>query len=262
MRLDATNKRVQQTVVPLQRSVERLDPACDIVERKRAGHEPARSADQLQTLAQWLIEARQDERRRLAQELHDRVGQNLTALDLNLNVIRGALPCEVSSQVGERLDECLRLVEHTVEIVSDVMAELHSVLPYEAGLLSTLRWHAEQFCRRTGVPVQVLGSEPATRVSAAEQSALLRIAQEALTNAAKHARGAQVTLALESSALYVRLIVADNGCGFDTSAISSCTAQQGWGLRIMRERAAVVGASFQVESRIGTGSRVIVDVRR
>ena len=151
---DAMSERVQRRVVPLRRSVEQLDPARDLVERRRAGHEIARSADQLQTLAQLLLEAREDERRRLAQELHDRVGQNLTALDLNLNVIRGALPGAVSSQVGERVGEGLRLVEHTVEIVSDVMAELRSVVPHDAGLLAALRWHAEQFCRRTGVPVR------------------------------------------------------------------------------------------------------------
>jgi len=125
-----------------------------VVERQRAGHELARYANRLQTLAQLLLEAREDEGRRLAQELHDRVGQNLTALDLNLNVIRGALPGAVSSQVGERVGEGLRLVEHTVEIVSDVMAELRSVVPHDAGLLAALRWHAEQFCRRTGVPVR------------------------------------------------------------------------------------------------------------
>ena len=255
-------ERAQRKVVPLQRSIEQLGRAGDRTERKRAEHEPVGSAERLQTLAQLLTEARQDERRRLAQELHDRVGQNLTALDLNLNVIRGALPREVPAQVGERLGECLRVVSHTVEIVSDVMAELRSVLPDDADLLATLRWHAEQFSRRTGVPVRVLGSEPAPRLSAAEQSALLRIAQEALTNAAKHARGAQVSLTLESSAKHVRMIVADNGGGFDAAAISSRTPHQGWGVRIMRERAAAVGATFRVESQRGKGSRVIVEVRR
>ena len=253
---------VQRGVVPLQRSIEQISPACDRDERKRAEHEPVGPEKRPQTLAQLLTRARQDERRRLAQELHDRVGQNLTALDLNLNVIRGALPDTVPSQVGERLSACMRLVEHTVEIVSDVMAELRSAMPADAGLLATLRWHAEQFSQRTGVPVRVLGSEPAPRASAAEQRALLRIAQEALTNAAKHARGAQVSLTLQSSNKHVRMIVADNGSGFDAAAISSFEPQQGWGVRIMRERAAAVGATFRVESQRGKGSRVIIELRR
>jgi signal transduction histidine kinase len=232
------------------------------MERKRAEREHARYADQLQTLKQLLVEARQDERRRLAQELHDRVGQNLTALDLNLNVIRGALPSNVPLLVNERLGECLRLIDHTVQIVSDVMAGLHSALPDDAGLLAALRWQAEQFCRRTGVPVQVIGQEPTAPPRAAVQYALLRIAQEALINAVKHARGSTVCLMLESSAERVRMIVADDGCGFDSSAISPCRAHSGWGLRIMRERADAVGASLEVESQPGTGTQVIVEVRR
>jgi signal transduction histidine kinase len=111
------------------------------------------------------------------------------------------------------------------------------------------------------VPVRVLGSEPAPRASAAEQRALLRIAQEALTNAAKHAPGAQVSLTLQSSDKHVRMIVADNGNGFDAVAISF-KPHQGWGVRIMRERAAAVGATFRVESQRGKGSRVIVELRR
>jgi signal transduction histidine kinase len=164
--------------------------------------------------------------------------------------------------VGERLAECLRLVEHTVEIVSDVMAELRSVGPHDAGLLAALRSHAEHFYGRTGVPVRMTGSEPAPRLSAAVHGALLRIAQEALTNAAKHSRCAKVSLTLTSSAERVRMIVADDGRGFDTAATSLCTAHRGFGLRVMRERAEAVGANFQVESRLGMGSRVTVEVRR
>ena len=259
MTTSAVRERVKRRVAPPHRSAQELHHACDRIPRKGAELEHTRYADRLRPLSQRLVEARQDERRRLAQELHDRVGQNLTALDLNLNFIRGALACDASSKVAERLGECLRLVEQTVEIVSDVMAELRSVVPDDAGLLAALRWLADQFCRRTGVPVRVIGSEPASPLSAMEQDALLRIAQEALTNAAKHARGAQVSLTLESSASYVRMIVADNGCGFDASA---STSRQGWGLHIMRERAAAVGATLRVESWVGVGSRVIVDLRR
>jgi signal transduction histidine kinase len=236
-----------------------VDHACDGMMRRGVPQLQTRHADQRRLLSQRLVEVREDERRRLAQELHDRVGQNLTALDLNLSVICGALPHNASSKVHERLSECLRLVGETVEIVSNVMAELRPVVPAHAGLLVAVRWHAEQFRRRTGVPVTVIGSEPAWRLSTVEQDALMRIAQEALTNAAKHARGAQVSLTLQSSAVYVRMIVADNGCGFDASLR---TLGEGCGLRIMRERAAAVGATLQVESRVGIGSQVIVDVRR
>jgi signal transduction histidine kinase len=252
VRPDATSEQLQAKSVPRPRLVQQRDDACDTIER--TGAERA--------LIRQLAHVREDERRRLAQELHDRVGQNLTALDLNLGFIRGALPREVSEQVSERLGECLRLVEHTVEIVSDVMDELRSVGPGASGLMAALRWHVRQFSRRTGVPVEVMGREPAPPLSGALQNALARIAQEALTNAAKHARGSRVSLLVESTAGGVRMIVADDGCGFDVPAISSRKAQRGWGLRIMRERAVAAGAKFEIESRLGIGTRVIVEVRR
>jgi signal transduction histidine kinase len=252
VRPDATSERLQRKSVPLPRLVQQLDDVCDTIEEP--GAEPA--------LIPQLAQVREEERRRLAQELHDRVGQNLTALDLNLNVIRDALPCEASAHVSERLGECLRLVEHTVEIISDLMSELRSVKPEASGLMAALRWHVQQFSRRTGVPVEVMGREPAPPLSGAVQNALARIAQEALTNAAKHARGSRVSLLVESTAKCVRMVVADDGCGFDARAISSRKAHRSWGLRIMRERAAAVGARFEVESRLGIGTRVIVEVRR
>ena len=133
LKRDSMSEQLQHKIPPPHRSVQQLDLACEAIERQRAEHELAPYAGRLQTLAHSLVEAREDERRRLAQELHDRIGQDLTALDLNLNVIRGALPCEVSSQVLERLGECLRLVEHTAEIVSDLIAELRSMVPNDVG---------------------------------------------------------------------------------------------------------------------------------
>jgi signal transduction histidine kinase len=233
-----------------------------MTERKHNERELVSCAEQLRALAQRLAEVREDERRRLAQELHDRVGQNLTALDLNLAVIRSALPPETFSRVGERLADCLGLVEHTAEIVSDMMTELRPVVVDDLALMAALRREGKQFSLRTGVPVQLRGQEPAPRLTSAVRNALFRIAQEALTNVAKYARGSQVDLTLDSSVEHVRMILADDGCGFDPSLISSCTGRRGWGLRIMRERAEAVGGRFQIQSLLGEGTRVTVEVRR
>jgi|KBSMisStaDraftv2_1062788.scaffolds.fasta_scaffold68054_2 signal transduction histidine kinase len=233
-----------------------------MIEHRGAERELALHVNQPRALSQVLREAREDERRHLARELHDRVGQNLTELDLNLNVIRNALPPDALTRVSERLGECLRLVEHTVDVASDVMTELRPAVLEDAGLLAALRWQAEQFSGLIGRAARVSGEEPVPPLSSLIQNALLRIAQEALTNVSKYAHGAQVSLTLESSAERVRLIVADEGCGFDSSRLSARAGRRGWGLRIMRERAEAVGARFQVESRPGRGTRVIVDLRR
>jgi signal transduction histidine kinase len=233
-----------------------------MIEHRGAERELALHVKQPRALWQVLREAREDERRHLAQELHDRVGQNLTALDLNLNIIRSALPPEALTRVSERLGECLRLVEHTEDVVSDVMTELRPVVLEDSGLMAALRWRGEQFSHLIGVPARVSGEEPVPRLSSVIQNALLRIVQEALTNVSKYAHGSQVALTLESSAERVRMIVADDGCGFDSSTVSTRAGRRGWGLRIMRERAEAVGAKFQVESRPGQGCQVIVDLRR
>jgi len=149
-----------------------------------------------------------------------------------------------------------------VDVASDVMTELRPAVLEDAGLLAALRWQAEQFSGLIGRAARVSGEEPVPPLSSLIQNALLRIAQEALTNVSKYAHGAQVSLTLESSAERVRLIVADEGCGFDSSRLSARAGRRGWGLRIMRERAEAVGARFQVESHPGQGTRVIVDLRR
>lgn len=233
-----------------------------MIEHKRAERELAHHADQLRALSRRLVEVREDERHRLAQELHDRVGQNLTALDLNLNLIRNALPPDALTRVSERLGECLRLVEHTVDVASDVMTELRPVVLEDSGLLAALRWQGEQFSHLIGIPARVSGEEPVPRLSSVIRNALLRIVQEALTNVSKYAHGSQVALTLESSAERVRMIVADDGCGFDSSTPPAHAGRRSWGLRIMRERAEAVGAKFQVEARPGQGCQVIVDLRR
>jgi len=259
---DATTDQLRRKDAPQHRSVQPKAHGGTMTERQRVGREFGRYKDELRVLSQLLVAAREDERRRLARELHDRVGQNLTALGLDLNVIRGLLPPAVPAQVSARLHECMRLVEDTAAIVADVMAELHSSVAGDGALMAALRWQAAQFSRLTGVPSRVTGPEPAPRLDPAHQNAMLRIAQEALTNASKYAQSSQVTLTLESGAKHVRMIVADDGCGFDPAAIPPDTGRRSFGLGIMRERAEAVGAKFQIESRPGKGSRVIVEVRR
>ena len=260
MKSDVTIEQVRRKDGPLPGVVQPILHAVTMIERN-AGREFGRYKDELRVLSQLLVAAREDERRRLARELHDRVGQNLTALGLDLNIIRGALPPAVFAQVSGRLHECTRLVEDTAASVADVMSELHSSVAGDGTLLAALRWQAEQFTRLTGVPSRVTGQEPAPRLDPAHQNAMLRIAQEALTNASKYAQSSQVNLTLESGAERVRMTVADDGCGFDASVVSD-TRRSGWGLGIMRERAEAVGARFQIESRLGNGTRVIVEVRR
>ena len=217
---------------------------------------------QLQALSARLAEAEESERRRLARELHDQVGQNLTALGINLNIVRTQAPEETATLVGPRLDDSLALVEQTAERIRSVMTDLRPPLLDDYGLVAALHWYGAQFATRTGIDVHVEGEEPVPRLTAPVENALFRIAQEALTNVAKYAKAAQATVAVEAENGIVRLVVADDGVGFDPSSLTRPDGRQGWGLLSMAERAEALGGLCRVESRPGRGTRIITEVER
>jgi PAS domain S-box-containing protein len=235
--------------------------ATDITERKKAEEELQRYADLLRGLSTQLAEAEEAERQRIARELHDQVGQNLTALGINLNIVKSQM-LEEAGFARSRLDDSLALVVQTTERIRDVMADLRSPVLDDYGLLNALRWHGQQFSARTGIAVSVQGTEPTSSLTARTESALFRIAQEAMTNIAKHAQATQVTVTLEADDEGVSMCVADDGIGFDTVETDAGGRRRGWGLLIMSERAEAVGGRCCVESRPGQGTRVTVEIDR
>jgi signal transduction histidine kinase len=229
------------------------------VERRQAEEALRRSHHQLRLLAARLAEVEESERRRLARELHDRVGQNLTALSINLNVVRGMLPAEASEKAAARLDDSLGLVEDTAERIRDVMAELRPAVLDDYGLAAALHWYADQFARRTEIATTA-HTDDGPRLPSSVETALFRIVQEALTNVAKHAGASQVAITWESIGEDWRMTIADDGVGLNTDAASGPGRPAGWGTAIMRERAESIGGRLRVESSPAAGTRVIVDV--
>jgi len=205
-----------------------------------------------------MIEVQEAERREMANRLHDLVGQKLTALSINLNIVKGELQPSQTKQVGLRLDDSLKLVEETTESIRDVMAELRPAVLDDFGLAAVLRWYADQFTQRTGVATSVIEQGPGHRLSPTAEHALFRMAQNALTNVAKHARADKAVVTLRTAPRMTCLSVADNGQGFDPAALHEPALNHGWGLMIMRERAAAIGAQLTIESAPGHGTKVVV----
>jgi len=152
------------------------------------------------------------------------------------------------------------IVEQMSEVIRDVMADLRPPVIEDYGLVAAIRWYADRFASRTGIDVTVKGEEPSPRLSPTHESALFRIAQELLTNVAKHAQATKVSMNVAAEGEKVRLLINDNGVGFDTEEMSMAGGQRGWGLVIMSERAKSMGGSFNIESRPGHGTRVTVEV--
>ena len=248
----------------------------DITKHKQAEEALQQHTERLRALTAQMAEVAEDERQQLARELHDQVGQNLTALGINLNIVRSQLPEEATGPVRSRLDDSLSLVEQTAERIRDVMAYLRPPVLDDYGLVAALHWYGEQFAQRTDIAVTVEGEEPVPRLAARVENALFRIAQEALTNVAKHAQATQVTVIVEADGGALRLVVADDGVGFDLSALRQGSEQatlstspaplaepdgdRGWGLLTMTERAEAVGGRCRIESDPRQGTRVIVEV--
>ena len=234
----------------------------DITERKLAEDKLKRYTERLRALAVQLAEVAEAERKRLAQELHDQIGQNLTALGINLNIIRSQIPKEMTGSVHFHLDDSVTLIEQTTERIRDVMANLRPPVLDDYGFVAALRWFGEQFARRTDIAVSVDGEEPSPRLAARVENALFRIAQEALTNVAKHAQASRVTACVDLDSETLRVAITDNGIGFDSTQPLEYGEGKGWGLLSMTERAEAVGGRLVVESAPGQGTRVIVEVDR
>jgi signal transduction histidine kinase len=206
-----------------------------------------RLAARQRQLTRRLAETEESERRKISRELHDRVGQSLSSLLLSLEVLRQDPALCASVGVQRRLDDAHALTRKAIEDTRDLMSESRPPALDEFGLLAALRSHAEVFTARTGVKVSVRGGTPPP-LSGIAQTALFRIAQEALVNVAKHAGATRVEVSLGSRQDGAELSIADNGRGFDPVLSERGSS---WGLRTMRERAEAVGATLHIDSRRG-----------
>lgn len=253
-------KRVEERTADLKKSNVHLKQ--EIAERKKMEKALRKSEEQLRALAARIQEVQETERKRLAQELHDRVGQNLSALNLNLSVINGQLSNESNIRIGGRLQDSMSLVEETTVHIRDVMAELHPPVLDDYGLLAALRWYCEPFSDRTKIEVKIYGEELSSRLPLVIESVFFRIAQEALTNAAKHSGASLVTVTLENFKTHQLMTIEDNGRGFDVTALNQSKKHTGWGLTTMKERAVTLGGLVRIESKQGKGTKIITEFRR
>jgi PAS domain S-box-containing protein len=232
----------------------------DITERKQAENALRDSGVQLQALSRRLVELQESERKELARELHDRVGQSLTALKINIDILQPALASQGNAEVLARVADSAALLESTMDTIENVMSELRPPMLDDHGLAAALDWHARNFSARTGIAVAVRGSEPALRPALQVEIALFRIAQEALNNVAKHARAHRVEIELDHVNGECAMSVQDDGIGFDGVEDTSDKPKPGLGMVTMRERAQAIGGRFKVRALPGRGTQLTVRV--
>lgn len=236
--------------------------AADITERKQTEDALTQTTAHLQTLSRRLLEAQEIERRRIAQELHDELGQSLTAVKIILQTAQRLAP---DGPLESWLAEGINIVNHTVQQVRDLSLDLRPSLLDDLGLVAALRWCADRMAQRAGFVIRFVAEGVESRLPPHIETTCFRIAQEALTNVARHAHAQKVTVKVSGSPGQLHIMIQDDGIGFDVKAAQQRAAQgQSLGLIGMQERALLVGGHLEIEStpRGGTTVRVRLPVGR
>jgi PAS domain S-box-containing protein len=210
---------------------------------------------QLRDLTVRREEAREQERKRIAQDLHDDLGQMLTGLRMEVGLLR--------IQYGEQRPELLaplqklrEQIDATIQVVRDVAAQLRPAV-LDMGVASALEWQVAEFTKRSGIDCRLLLDEPAIALSAEQATTIFRIVQESFTNIMRHARATRVEVRLRHLSDHCLLEIEDNGDGFDAAGLQRRT----FGLMGMRERALVLGGELDIDSAPGRGTKVSVHIR-
>jgi signal transduction histidine kinase len=209
-----------------------------------------------------VISAQEEERKRIARELHDDTGQALTSLMVGLRVAGDAHDAETRVQQA-RLDALREIAAQTLEAVKRMARELRPSSLDDLGLTAALERYVANYRANFGLnaDLQTTGFHDGERLPAEIELAVYRIIQEALTNIAKHARAQNVSIVVERKPHALVAIVEDDGRGFDVhAALNPSQDENGLGLHGMRERAELVGGRLQIESSIGGGSSVFVEM--
>lgn len=225
----------------------------------------------LRALAAHLNEAREEERERIAREIHDELGQNLTALRMEHELLRKQLAELLPGQpetvlLLDKIDACSRLVAETIEVVRRICSDLRPSTLDHIGLPAAIEQHAREFQARSGIRCSLSLSSETLALDAAKATALYRIFQEILTNVARHAKASRVTVSLKELNGRAILEVSDNGQGLAAPETRTAGAdgqlqkRKGLGILGMRERARALGGSVEVNSAPGTGTAVTVGI--
>ena len=210
----------------------------------------------LQELSAGLVRAQEEERRNLARELHDEVGQSLSAIMMEANAMGRSQDDSPPpmQMMHDRLASIAKIAEHTLNSVRDLALLLRPSMLDDFGLVPALNWHARETAKRTGLKIRVSADDSSDDLPDEHKTCVYRLAQEALTNAARHANARNAIVTVRSGERKVFFSVRDDGAGFDTRHV------RGLGMLGMEERVRRLGGTLRVDSRPGQGTTVSAEL--
>ena len=216
--------------------------------------ERQRASQKLQVLSHRLVEVQESERRHIARELHDEIGQSLTAAEMNL---QAALQLPANPALERRLEQSIKAVEQVLEQVHDLSLSLRPSMLDDLGLEPTLRSYTNRQAELTGIKADFQPAHLEGRLDPVIETECFRIAQEALTNVVRHSQARAVKVELSRKNGHLHLTVRDNGIGFDVSSLREQAVRgASLGLLSMEERAALAGGGLRFNSALGQGTEV------
>ena len=235
----------------------------DTTDRKRAEEQLQDSLRRLRKLSGRMEGIREEERGRIARELHDELGVGLTCLKIDLSRLGGLLGERLEPRDRAKVDEKIRgmkeQVDSTITSVQRIVAELRPGVLDDLGLVAAIEWQCRDFQRRTGVACHCTVSHEDLRVDPEHATAVFRICQEALTNVTRHAQATEVHVRLEDQGGGLLLQVSDNGRGIPSDRLADARS---FGLLGMRERAGLLGGDVQIETKEGSGTTIALQLPR
>jgi PAS domain S-box-containing protein len=226
----------------------------DITERKQSEAKLHNYARQLKNLSNRLLEIQEAERRYIAQELHDEIGQSLTALKLSLENM-ASMPADT---VVPKLGEVQTLIQEILARVRNMSLDLRPSMLDDFGLLPALLWHFDRYRSQTGLPVKFSHDGLNVRFSPGIETAVYRIVQEALTNVARHAMANEVRVLITYGQERIEISIEDNGTGFEYEQVRN--AADTAGIKWMKERLALLGGHLKIDSSPGAGTRLMATI--
>jgi len=224
----------------------------DITEERRAKENLRLSGEQLREFATRVEAVREEERTRVAREIHDDLGQALTIIKLDLSWL-GKKPQNSQREFRKKLKSIMDHVDHTIERMRRIVSELRPSILDDLGLIAAIEWQVKEFQKRTGIRSYVRSNVSEADVAADRSAAIFRVVQEALTNVMRHANAKSVHVDLKKDEGLLKISVSDDGQGINDEAIKDVKSL---GIIGMRERVFRIGGEFKIHSDPGSGTRV------
>jgi PAS domain S-box-containing protein len=228
----------------------------DITERRKY-------IENLRRLSDQVIQVQEEERKRIAHELHDEIGQSLTAIRLSVDLLlrRQELPAS-SGSVSKTCEDIKVLVAKTTDDIHRISSDLRPYVLDNLGLVPALTWYLREFQERSGIKVELQVEGPSERLSPALETLVYRVTQEALTNTLKHAKAENVLILLSCNRDMLKIVIEDDGRGFDVEGTltSYPMGRAGLGIFGMRERVSAFGGTFSIVSARGDGVRITIEL--